>query len=140
MVDIQTQTTKLARFMCLSELHQDFSRFFASADGLCVWHNVNGLFDSIGIPCISKEWRLFIVSASWILKGIVHQNGNRYPSIPLAHLMRLEENYTKVQTILIALKCDQFNWQIIRDFGMVAFLVDLQVNLQKFTMLPLPLG
>ena len=106
--------------------------FFASADGLCFWHNVNGLFDSIGIPCISKDWRLFIVSSSRSLKGVLHQNGNRYPSIPLAHSMHLEENYTNVNTLLIALKSDQFNWQVIRDFRMVAFLVGLQGRFTKF--------
>ena len=46
--------------------------------------------------------------------------------------MHLEENYTNVKTLLIALKCDQFNWQVIRDFRMVAFLVGLQGGLAKF--------
>ena len=27
--------------------------------------------------------------------------------------MHLEKNYTNVKTLLIALKCDQFNWQVI---------------------------
>ena len=44
--------------------------------------------------------------------------------------MHLEENYTNVKTLLIALKCDQFNWQVIGDFRMVAFLVGLKVDLR----------
>ena len=93
---------------------------------------MNGLFDSIEISCIPKDWRLFIVGSSRSLKGVLHQNGNRYPFIPLAHSMHLEKNYTKVKTLLIALKCDQFNWQVIRDFRMVAFLMGLQGGLTKF--------
>ena len=93
---------------------------------------MNGLFDSIGIPCIPKDWRLFIISSSRSLKGVLHQNANRYLSIPLAHLMHLEENYTNVKTLLIALKCDQFNWQVVRDFRMTAFLVGLQGGFTKF--------
>ena len=46
--------------------------------------------------------------------------------------MHLEENYTNVKTLLLALKCDQFNWQVIRDFRMVAFLVGLQGGFTKF--------
>ena len=63
---------------------------------------------------------------------MLHQNGNRYPSIPLAHSMYLEENYTNVKTLLIALKCDQFNWQAIGDFRIAAFLVGLQGGFKKF--------
>ena len=74
-----------------------YLEFFASADGLCFWHNVNGLFDSIEIRSIPNDWRLFIVSSNKSLKGVLHQNGNRYPSIPLAHSMHLEENYTNVK-------------------------------------------
>ena len=46
--------------------------------------------------------------------------------------MHLERNYTNVKTLLIALKCDQFNRQVIRDFKTVAFLVGLQGGLAKF--------
>ena len=46
--------------------------------------------------------------------------------------MHLEENYTNVKTLLIALKCDQFNWQVIRNFRMVAFLVGLQGGFRNF--------
>ena len=44
----------------------------------------------------------------------------------------LKKNCTNVKTLLIAQKCDQFNWQVIRDFRMVAFLVGLQGGLTKF--------
>ena len=106
--------------------------FFVSADGLCFWYNVNGLFDSLDIRCIPKDWRLFIVISRRSLKSILHQNGNRYPSIPFAHSMHLEKNYTNVKTLLIAIKCDQFNCQVIGHFRMVAFLVGLQGGFTKF--------
>ena len=41
-------------------------------------------------------------------------------------------NYTNVKTLLIALKSDQFNWQVIGDFRIVAFLVGLQGGFTKF--------
>ena len=46
--------------------------------------------------------------------------------------MHFEENYTNVKTLLIALNCDQFHWQVIGDFRMVAFLVGLQGGFTKF--------
>ena len=46
--------------------------------------------------------------------------------------MHLEKINTNVKTLVIALEYDQFNWQVIRDFRMVAFLVGLQGGLTKF--------
>ena len=110
--------------------HQDFSSFFATVDGLCFWHNVNGLFDSIEISCIPNGWRIFIDSSSRSLNGVLLHYGNRCPAIPLAHSVHLQ-NYANVKTLLIVLKYDQFNWQVTGDFKMVAFLMSLQGEFTK---------
>ena len=72
-VEIHTQTMKLldssARVTDQRKRHPDFSSFFATMDGLCFLHNVYGLFDSAGIPCIPNHWRLFIDRSSRSLKG-----------------------------------------------------------------------
>ena len=51
--------------LILSKGFLDFF-FFATEDGLCFCHNVNGLFDSIRNCCIPNKWRLFIDS----LRGV----------------------------------------------------------------------
>ena len=112
--------------------HQAFSSFFTSQDGLCFCHNVTGLFQEIGIDCNPNEWRLFIDSSSRSLKAVLLHNGNKYPSLPLAHSVHLKEDYNSVKTLLAALKFDEYGWDVIGDFKMVSFLMGLQGGWTKF--------
>ena len=67
--------------------HQDFSSFFATVNGLCLWHNVNGLFDLIEIPFIPNDWRLFTGRSSRSLKGVLASQWKQisiYPFCPLS--------------------------------------------------------
>ncbi|XP_058890837.1 uncharacterized protein LOC131740095 [Acipenser ruthenus] len=103
--------------------HQPFSRFFTRQDGLYFCHNVTSLFEAIGIACNQNEWRLFIDSSSRSLKAVLLHNGNKYPSLPLAHSVHLKEDYNSIKTLLDALKYDEYGWEVIGDFKMVAFLM-----------------
>ena len=87
----------------------------------------------LGFPYFTNDWRLFIDSSSRSLKVVLLHNGNRYSSILLAHPVHIKENYANIKTLLIALKYDKFNWQVIGDFKMVAFLMDFQGGFTKFT-------
>jgi hypothetical protein len=112
--------------------HQIFSSFFSRRDKLCFCHNVTSLFEAIGIACNWNEWRLFIDSSSRSLKAVLLHNGNQYPSIPLAHSVYLKEDYNNTKTLLEALKYDEYGWEVIGDFKMVAFLMGLQGGFTKF--------
>ncbi|XP_058883872.1 uncharacterized protein LOC131737639 [Acipenser ruthenus] len=112
--------------------HQPFSSFFTCQDGLCFCHNVTSLFEAIGIACNQNEWRLFIDSSSRSLKAVLFHNGNKYPSLPLAHSVHLKEDYNSIKTLLDALKYDEYGWEVIGDFKMVAFLMGLQGGFTKF--------
>lgn len=112
--------------------HQPFSSFFTRQDGLCFCHNVTSLFEAIGIACNQNEWRLFIDSSSRSLKAVLLHNGNKYPSLPLAHSVHLKEDYNSIKTLLDALKYDEYGWEVIGDFKMVAFLMGLQGGFTKF--------
>ena len=106
--------------------HQSFSSFFTVQNAICFCNNVSGLFYSIGIPCIPSEWRLFIVSSSKSLKTVLVHNGNKCPSLPLAHSVHLKETYKNVKTALNVLKYGQGNWEVIGDFKMIVFLMGIQ--------------
>ena len=45
---------------------------------------------------------------------------------PLAHSVHLKETYENVKTVLNVLKYDQYNWEVIGDFKMIAFLMGMQ--------------
>ncbi|XP_061421616.1 uncharacterized protein LOC133350847 [Lethenteron reissneri] len=112
--------------------HQSFCSFFTRQDGLCFCYNVTSLFEAIGIACNQNEWRLFIDSSSRSLKAVLLHNGNKYPSLPLAHSVHLKENYNSIKTLLDALKYDESGLEVIGDFKMVAFLMGLQGGFAKF--------
>ena len=86
----------------------------------------------MGISCNPCEWRLFIDSSSRSLKAVLLHNTNKCPSIPLAHSVHMKEKYQNIKILLSALKYDQYKWEVIGDFKMVAFLVGLQGGFTKF--------
>ena len=49
--------------------HRDFSVFFTLRDGLCYCHDIKGVFNTVGIPWNTSDWRLFIDSSSKSLKA-----------------------------------------------------------------------
>ena len=113
--------------------HCNFSRFFSLQDELCYCHDVRGLFQAIGIPCNTNDWRLFIDSSSRSLKVVLPHNTNRCPSIPLPHSVVMKENYHTVKALLDALNYAQYEWDVFGDFMMVAFLMGLQIGFTKFS-------
>jgi hypothetical protein len=112
--------------------HHSFSIFFTLEKGLCFCNDVAALFQEIGIPCNPREWRLFIDSSNRSLKAVLLHNGNRLPSLPLAHSVHLKEDYNNVKTLLTALKYEEYGWEVIGDFKMVTFLMGLQGGNTKF--------
>ena len=70
--------------------------FFSKEDGLCFYHDVKGLLEEIGINCHTTEWRLFIDISTRSLKVVLLHNGNKFPSIRLAHVYTSK----KIMTVL----------------------------------------
>ena len=101
-------------------------------NAICFCNNVSGLFYSVGIPCIPSEWRLFIDSLSKSLKAVLLHNGNKYPFLPLAHSVHLKETYEIVKTVLNVLNYDQYNWEVIGNLKMIAFLMGMQEGFTKY--------
>ena len=112
--------------------HCEFSRFFSLQVELCYFHDVRGLFQAIGISCNTNDWRLFIDSSSKSLKAVLLHNTNQCPSIPLAHSVVMKDNYQNIKALLDALNHTQYEWDVIGDFKMVAFLMGLQGGFTKF--------
>ena len=111
--------------------HRGFSTFFFFIDGLFYDHDIRGLFKAIGIPCNTFDWRLFIDSSSRSLKAVLLHNTNKCPSIPLALLVQMKENYENVKILHSVLKYVQYSWEVIGDFKIVAFLMELRGSFTK---------
>ena len=77
--------------------HVTFENFYTmSSDSdhpsLCCCTDIEGLFQEIGIVYSASDWRLFIDSSKQSLKAVLLHNGNVYPSIPIAHSVRMKED------------------------------------------------
>lgn len=112
--------------------HEMFATFFTKEDGLCFCNDIKGMFEAIGIPCVPSEWRLFIDSSTKSLKAVLLHNGNKFPSLPIAHSVHLKENYECVKILLESVKYREYNWELIGDFKMVGFLMGLQGGYTKY--------
>ena len=106
--------------------------FYTFKDELCYCYDIEGLFQAMGIPCNPSDGRLYIDSSSRSLKAVLLHNTNKCPFIPLAHLVHIKEEYQYIKILLSALKYDQYSWEVIGDFKMVAFLVGFQGGFSKF--------
>ena len=75
---------------------------------------------------------LFNDSSSKSLKAVLLHNGNKLPFIPLAHSAHLKRDYSSINLLIEALKYDQYGWEVIGDFKMIALLTGLQGGFIKF--------
>ena len=54
------------------------------------------------------QWRLFTDSSKVSLKVVLLHNGNRFPSVPLAHATKMKESYENMKLLLGKIKYDEF--------------------------------
>ena len=74
------------------------------------------------------QWRLFIDSSQLSLKVVLLHNGNRFPSVPLAHAANMKENYESIKPFLRKIKYDEFKWKLCGDLKRVALLLGMQLG------------
>src|SRR6218665_4182870 len=69
--------------------------------------DIEGLINALKITHDSSEWRLFVDSLKLGLKAVQLPNGNRLPSIPVAHAVRMKETYDNLASywIPLSIKC-----------------------------------
>lgn len=113
--------------------HEDFACFYQMDENLCFCNDVNGLFEHIKIPHEPDQWRLFIDSSSRSLKAVLLHNGNKFPSIPVAHSAQLKETYENIKLLLEKLKYECYKWDVCGDFKMLGFLLGLQGGYTKYS-------
>jgi hypothetical protein len=62
--------------------------------------NIDDLMNALQITHDPQEWRLFVDSSTLSLKAVLLHNGNRLPSIPLAHAVHMKETYVNLKQLL----------------------------------------
>ena len=72
--------------MCFYRGHYEkFKDFFSQEDGVLFRSDVCSVMEVLGHEYNTDQWRLFIDSSKVSLKIVLLHNGNKFPSVPMAH-------------------------------------------------------
>lgn len=112
--------------------NKDMAKYFTMEDSICYCHDVRGLFNELGQNYDASEWRLFIDGCKLSLKAALIHNGNKQPSIPLAHAIGMKESHESMKTLLELIKYDEHNWYICGDLKVIGLLMGLQSGFTKY--------
>ena len=97
--------------------HSDFTEYFSETDGHAY---------------ARKECRFFIDSSTSVLKGVLLHNGNRKPSVPIAHGVHVKETYENIKFLLGKVNYADHTWNICADLKVVGILLGMQCKYTKY--------
>ena len=80
--------------------HEEFEDFFSQEDGVVCCNDVCSVMEVLGHKHNSDQWHLFIDSSEVSLNVVLLHNGNRFPSVPLAHATNVKESYESMKLLL----------------------------------------
>jgi len=96
---------------------EEFKDFFSTEDGVVFCKNICSVMKVLGHEYNPDQWHLFIVSSKMCLKLVLLHNGNRFPSVPLAHAANIKESYAGMKLLLGKIKYDEFKWKLCGDIN-----------------------
>jgi len=103
--NLMCQDTKVCFY---SRCHEEFKDFFSQEDGVVFCNDVWSVVDVLGHKYNPDQWHMFIDSSEVSLKVVLLHNGNRFPSIPLAHAANKKGSYESMKLLLGKIKYDEF--------------------------------
>ena len=75
---------------------------------------------------------MFIDASKYSIKAVFLNNGNIYPSIPIAHSVTPKETHENLRFILDNIQYDNHKWSICSDLRVVAIFTGLQSGYTKY--------
>jgi len=112
--------------------HEDFKDYFSQKDGVVFCNYVCSVMEVLGHEFNPEQWRLFVDSSKVRLKVVLLHNGNKFPSVPLAHAANMNECYESKKLLLGKIKYDGFKWKLCGDLKFVALLLGMQLGYTKY--------
>ena len=88
------------RTFFLKYREKEFSELFSEDDDLYYCNDISGLIEALRIEYKLEHWRLFIDSSKSGLKAVLLNNGNEYPSVPVAYSRVMKETYENMKIVL----------------------------------------
>jgi hypothetical protein len=71
----------------------NIENYFSIVDDLVYCKDVCEFMEELQLQHAAKQWRFFIDSSKVSLKAVLLHNGNKHPSVPLAHVVHINEIY-----------------------------------------------
>jgi len=75
------------------ERNEEFKDFSSLEGGVVFCNDVCSIIEVLGHEYDTDQWRLFNDLSKVSLKVVLLHNGNRFPSIPLAHAANMKGSY-----------------------------------------------
>jgi len=104
--------------------HEEFKYFFSQENGAVFCCVVCSVMEVLGHEFNPDQWRLFIDMSKVSLKVVLLHNGNKFPSVPLAHAASTKESYKSMKLLLGKITYDEFKWKLCGDLKVVALLLE----------------
>ncbi|UYV70340.1 hypothetical protein LAZ67_7002571 [Cordylochernes scorpioides] len=102
--------------VCFFRKRQDeFQDFFSQENDLVYCNDVVSLMEALGHDHDTEEWRLFIDSSKISMKAVLLHNGNKFPSVPIAHASNMKETYENMKLLLKKIEYERYGWKICSD-------------------------
>jgi hypothetical protein len=112
--------------------HAEFKGFFSLEDGVVFCNDVCSVVEVLGHEHNPDQWHLFIDSSKVSLKVVLLHNGNRFPSVPLAHAANMKENYESMKLLLGKIKYNRFKQKLYGNLRVLALLLGMQLRYTKY--------
>jgi len=87
---------------------EDLKDFFSQEDGVMFCNDVCSVMEVLVSEFNPDQWRLFIDSSRVSLKVVLLHNGNKFPSVPLAHAASMKESYDSMKLLMGKIKYGEF--------------------------------
>ncbi|UYV72105.1 hypothetical protein LAZ67_9001826 [Cordylochernes scorpioides] len=110
----------------------EFQDFFSQENDLVYCNDVVSLMEALVHGNDTEEWPLFVDSSKISLKAVLLHNGNKFPSVPIAHASNMKETYENMKLFLKKIEYERYGWKICSDLIVIAVLRGLQIGYTKF--------
>ena len=98
-------------------------------DGDLVYcNNIQELTEELQFEHASQQWRLFIYISRASLKALLVHNGNKFPSIPMAHAVHMTETYENLQGLLQKIRHEEHRRDIFLDINLQQYLLGCKAD------------
>ncbi|UYV60728.1 hypothetical protein LAZ67_1002045 [Cordylochernes scorpioides] len=106
--------------VCFFRKRQDeFQDFYSQENDLVYCNDVVSLMEALGHDHDTEEWRLFIDSSKISMKAVLLHNGNKFPSVPIAHASNMKETYENMKLLLKKIEYERYGYKNIANLSLI---------------------